>query len=222
MSEGERNRPLPAWAHHGEFFRGWLRNPRTVGAILPSSQSVAKLLVTGIRPGAKVIELGAGTGTVTQAILDAGVAPEDLLLLEKDKGFARFLMRRFPGVHIVNADALALDQFASQLSAPPDFVVSGLPLLLFSTEEKNQLLEHVFSVLAESGRFHQFSYIARYPLTKQQIDALRIRASLIGVAPFNVPPAFVYRLRRSTADHDQPSLLRASLRMLGIKNRRAG
>ena len=220
MAEQKKLDKVPAWYHHGKFFFGWLRNPRAVGAVFPSSPSVGKLLVTGIRPGARVIELGGGTGTVTQAILDAGVQREDLLVLEKDAGFAKFLKRRFPDVKVINADAVTLDQYASELSGPVDFVISGLPLLLFTSEERTQLLENVFKVLAPTGRFHQFSYVARCPVSAEQLNALGARTTMIGVAPFNVPPAFVYRLRRSAAGSQKDrSLLRSSLRMLGIGRR---
>lgn len=222
MSEPESPQQTSTWAQNANFFFGWLRNPRAVGAVLPSSPSVGKLLVTGVRPGARVIELGGGTGTVTQAILDAGVAREDLLVLEKDVSFAKFLKRRFPGVKIINADAVTLDRYVDELSGPPDFVISGLPLLLFSSDEKTQLLENVFKVLAPTGRFHQFSYVARCAVPAEQRRTLGARASLIGVAPFNVPPAFVYRMRRSAVGaRPEPSLLRTSLRKLGL-GRRAG
>jgi phospholipid N-methyltransferase len=221
MADRDRHRDAPGWVQHGKFFFGWLRNPRRVGAVFPSSPSVGKLLVTGVRPGARVIELGGGTGTVTQAILDAGVDSRDLLVLEKDPGFAKFLRRRFPDVNVVNADAVNLDQYAGELSGPIDFVISGLPLLLFSNEEKKRLLENVFKVLAPTGRFHQFSYVARCAVPAAQMREVGARASLIGVAPFNVPPAFVYRVRRSVAERRKRSLLRSTLRSLG-RGRRLG
>ena len=220
MADGEQTKKPSGWYQHAKFFFGWLRNPRAVGAVFPSSPSVGKLLVTGVRPGARVIELGGGTGTVTQAILDAGVSREDLLVLEKDATFAKFLKRRFPGVKIINADAVTLDRYAGELSGPADFVISGLPLLLFSGAEKAQLLEHVFAALAPTGRFHQFSYVARCAVPAENLRALGACASLIGVALFNVPPAFVYRLRKSVAGaQPEQSLLRTSLRKFGIGRR---
>lgn len=221
-SDNKKNKRHSAWYQHGRFFLSWLQNPRRVGAVLPSGPAVGKLLVTGVRPGARVIELGGGTGTVTQAILDAGVDRDDLIVLEKDAGFVKFLRRRFPGVKIIQANALDLDEYADQLSGPPDFVISGLPLLLFTNDEKKQLLENVFSVLAPRGRFHQFSYVARCNVPAEQLRAVGARASLIGVAAFNVPPCFVFRLRKSAAGtRKEPSVLRSSLRKLSL-GRRAG
>ena len=224
MSEESKKQQtwLSSWYQRGRFFYGWLRNPRRVGAVLPSGAAVGKLLVTGVRPGARVIELGGGTGTVTQAILDAGVDREDLLVLEKDPGFVKFLRRRFPGVKVIQANALELDIYANELSGAPDFVISGLPLLFFTNEEKKRLIDNVFAVLAPRGRFHQFSYVARCTVPAEQLRAVGARASLIGVALFNVPPCFVFRLRKSAAGaHKELSVLRSSLRKLGI-GRRAG
>ena len=220
MSEGDQEKRPSSWYQLGKFYLGWLRNPRGVGAVLPSGPAVGKLLVTGVRAGARVIELGGGTGTVTQAILDAGVSPDDLLVLEKDAGFVKFLRRRFPGIKVIQADALELDKYADELSGPPDFVISGLPLLLFSNEEKKRLIDNVFAVLPPRGRFHQFSYAARCTVPAEQLRAIGARASLIGVAAFNVPPCFVFRLRKSAAgSHKELSVLRTSLRKLGIGRR---
>lgn len=216
----KKSKQQSSWYQHGRFFFGWLRNPRRVGAVLPSGAAVGKLLVTGVRPGARVIELGGGTGTVTQAILDAGCDRDDLIVLEKDAGFVKFLRRRFPGVKIIQANALDLDKYADRLSGPPDFVISGLPLLLFTNEEKKRLIDNVFSVLAPRGRFHQFSYVARCTVPAEQLRAVGARASLIGVALFNVPPCFVFRLRKSEAGtHKELSVLRSSLRKLGLGRR---
>ena len=65
-------------AHCGVFFRSWIRDPFHVASIVPSGRWLAKLMATGLEPGARVVELGAGTGTLTEAILDRGVLPEDL------------------------------------------------------------------------------------------------------------------------------------------------
>jgi phospholipid N-methyltransferase len=156
-------------------------------------------MVQGLRPGVRVIELGAGTGTVTRAILDAGVRPEDLLIIEKNAEFSRFLSRRFPGVAVANADALELGRHLGHLSGPADFVISGLPLVLFSAAERMRLLSQALAALAPDGVFHQFSYIGRFPIGRAQLGAVGAESSLMGFAAFNIPPAFVYRLCRSAA-----------------------
>ena len=69
----------------------------------PSSRRLANLMVADVGPGSRVIELGAGTGVVTQAILDAGVSPEDLIVIEQNEEFAELLKARFPEVTVVRA-----------------------------------------------------------------------------------------------------------------------
>ena len=197
MSSGETKRRSHSWYQRGRFFRAWMRDPLSVGALVPSSRSLAKLMVRGLKPGMRVIELGAGTGMVTQAILDAGIHSRDLLVIEKNEGFAELLELCFPGVAVVNANASSLDQHTGHFSGPADAIISGLPLVLFSPEERARLLSMAMANLSSNGSFYQFSYVGRFPVGRERRRSLEVDASLMGVALFNVPPAFVYRLRRS-------------------------
>ena len=173
-----------------------VRNPRSVGAVAPSSRRLANHMVADIVPGSRVIELGAGTGALTRAILACGVSPADLLAIEQNEAFSEMLRKRFPGVAVVTDNASALSRHAHVLTGPADFVVSGLPLLLFTPGRKLRLLHQVFSVLAEQGAFHQFTYGGRCPVERAVLHRLGLEATLLRFTPMNVPPAFVYRLRR--------------------------
>ena len=97
----------------GHFFKGWIRNPLAMGAFAPSGKSLAKLMAKDVGAGSRVIELGAGTGTVTEALLANGVAPSNLYVVERDPQFVKILERRFPRCHVIAADALALDSASS-------------------------------------------------------------------------------------------------------------
>jgi phospholipid N-methyltransferase len=178
------------------FFVSWLQDPLAIGAIAPSGRLLAKLMASGIAPGARVVELGAGTGTLTQAILKAGVAPCDLYVVEQNRRFAATLTRKFPLCEIVIGDALTLAKHLGGLAGAVDFVISGLPLLLFSTEQKRRLLEQSFSLLRPHGRLHQFTYGGRCSVPRALLDELGLRKSLIGISPLNLPPAFVYKIQR--------------------------
>ena len=180
----------------GQFFRGWIQNPFAVGAVAPSGRSLAKLMATGLGPGARVIELGGGTGTVTQAIIDSGVVPEDLVVVEQNALFVKLLRRRFPGTSVVEADATALTEHFGAARGSFDFAISGLPLLLFSPAQKVSLLAQVFELLGNQGLLHQFTYGGRCPIGRDLRARLGVQSSLLGIAPFNLPPAFVYRLAR--------------------------
>src|SRR5690606_20576575 len=169
-----------------------------IGAVAPISRLLAKLMASNLRPGSRVIELGAGTGTVTRAILDSGVRPEDLFIIEQNADFVDLLRRRFPLCPILQADAGALAAYVGELPERFDFIISGLPLLLFSRMQKMRILSQAFDVLRPDGHFHQFTYAGRCPVGRELRAQLRLESSLIGFAPLNLPPAFVYRFARAT------------------------
>ena len=126
--------------HRGVFFRSWLRDPFHVASVAPSSRWLAKLMATNIETGARVVELGAGTGSLTTAILDRGVRPEDLYLVEQHPDFVTVLKDRFPRAHVVEADAATLSAKLEVLHGTVDFVVSGLPILWFNRDKKAGIL----------------------------------------------------------------------------------
>lgn len=182
--------------HRGVFFRSWLRDPFNVAAIAPSSRWLARLMATGVHPAARIVELGAGTGTLTEALLEVGVRPENLFLVEQHADFVAVLRARFPGATVIEADAAALTRPLGVLRGSIDYVISGLPILWFHRDKKAAILEEAFALLAASGRFHQFTYLGRPPIGSRLLTQLRLRAELLGVAPMNLPPAFVYRFER--------------------------
>ena len=181
----------------GSFFLSWLQNPFSVGAVAPSGRELGRLMTTGLVPGARVIELGAGTGTLTRAILDRGVAPSDLYVVEQNPKFAAILKGRFPACEIVAADAQSLARHLQGLCGTVDFVISGLPLLLFNTAQKARVLEEAFSMLVPGGCVHQFTYAGRCSVGRGLLGRLSLNATLIGIAALNIPPAFVYRLAKA-------------------------
>ena len=195
MSSADRDRHTSG--DLGQFLRSWFKDPKLIGAVAPSGRALAKLMSKGLRPGARVIELGAGTGTVTEALLRTGVRPEDLHLLERNEAFFDILARRFPRCPLVPADALELrERFKDSLHSF-DFVVSGLPLLLFAPEEKTRLFEQIFDVLGPHGAYQQFTYGARCPIDRAQRKRLGLERKLLGFAALNIPPAVVYRFSRA-------------------------
>ncbi len=188
--------PPPARQHFRHFLRGWLRDPRSMGAVAPSGRALARLIATGVTSAATVLELGAGTGSLTEALLAKGVQPANLYLVERDPELAAVLRKRFVGCHVFAADALALSR-----ELPPgltyDFVISGLPLLLFSPEQRFELLRQILALLRPNGFYQQFTYGGRCPIDRQTRRKLKVNSVLLGIAALNLPPAFVYRLTRA-------------------------
>src|SRR5262245_16517032 len=145
------------------FLKRWLRRPFATGAVVPSGRLLAEAMakstqsVIAGRPG-HVVELGAGTGEVTKALLAAGIAPERLVLVERDPEFATFLRRHFPRPHIVEGDAQRLPHLlADHGLTPVAAVVSSLPLLSLPGEVVAGIVGGIFEALPRGGALVQFT-----------------------------------------------------------------
>ncbi|MGU7776214.1 class I SAM-dependent methyltransferase [Burkholderia sp. MR1-5-21] len=181
------------------FLRTWLRNPRRVGALAPSSPALAALMTTQIsHDDASVIELGAGTGVFTRALLARGVGSDRLVLVEADPAFAGALRRQFPTLRVMQMDAAELGLTGSFFGAErAHAIVSGLPLVAMPVEQAVAIVQGAFAHhLAAGGAFYQFTYAPRCPIPRRQLEAIGIRAARVGIAWMNFPPAVVYRFER--------------------------
>lgn len=183
----------------GTFLGQWLRDPVRTASVTPSGRQLAHLMVAALPPGARrVVEIGAGTGVFTRALLEAGIPREHLLVVEINPRLAAFLEQRFAGVRVVCADARQLES----LLAPPDLaaadaggidaVVSGLGLLSMRAETRCAILRAAFAVLAPGGRFVQFTYGPTSPVRRGERAALGLAVRRSGFALRNLPPATVY------------------------------
>jgi phospholipid N-methyltransferase len=181
------------------FLRSWLDDPFAVGAVAPSGRSLAKLMTRELGPGDRVIELGPGTGTVTRAILGRGVRPEDLVLIERGRRFADRLCRDFPDVTVLKGDATVAQEALAGCHGTFDYVISGLPLVLFSREQKSRVLQQSLSYLNDSGAMLQFTYGGRCPVDRRELERHGLTRRCVGFIALNVPPAFVYRIARVRA-----------------------
>ncbi|MET0232577.1 MAG: methyltransferase domain-containing protein [Rhodanobacteraceae bacterium] len=184
------------------FFRQWLRNPRAMAALSPSSRQLARLMIDQLPDRARhIVELGGGTGVITQALLEHGIEPERLLVVELNEELHQLLHQRFPEVRVVCGDAQELKSivvdggFAQGESV--DAVVSGLGMLSMSRSTQRAILSGVFAVLGEHGRFIQFTYGPASPLSRELLTELGLQGQRAGVAWLNVPPATVYVYTRA-------------------------
>lgn len=177
------------------FFRAWTRDPLRVGAISPSSTALADIITSEITPSAApVIELGPGTGAFTRALLSRGLREQDLTLVEAGAEFASVLRRRFPGTRLLHIDAARLGGYDPLGQAGA--VVSGLPLLAMAPRKAIAILKGAFCHLRPGGAFYQFTYGPRCPVSQRILDRMGLKATRIGRALLNLPPATVYRITR--------------------------
>lgn len=143
------------------FFRGFVERPMAVGSVLPTSGITARRMASVVdrRSTLPVLELGPGTGVVTRAILDHGVAPERLVCVEYSADFVAHLRRRFPAVRVVEGDAFDLDAAIPDLAGKKfDSAVSALPLLHFPVERRVAYLDALLDRLPPGRPVVQITY----------------------------------------------------------------
>lgn len=177
---------------HLLFLRHWFSRPFQTAAIAPSSRWLARAMTAGIEPGQRILELGPGTGSFTQALLKRGVDEADLLLVERNPAFATLLAERFPRARIVLGDAASLPID----DALADAAVSGLPLLSMPAPQVMRILRAAFGRLRPGASFWQFTYGPRCPVPRTVLNRLGLVAHHTRFVPFNLPPASVYRISR--------------------------
>ncbi len=179
------------------FLRDWVSDPFRVGAVAPSSHSLADL-ITGEITGAQapIIELGPGTGVFTRRLIERGIPQEKMALVESGQEFAKHLDWRFPDARVLCMDASALDKIELFGGQQAGAVVSGLPLLSMPLRQIIRILRASFFHLRPGASFYQFTYGLGCPVPKPILDRCGLRARRIGGTLINVPPAAVYRISR--------------------------
>lgn len=186
------------------FFGQWLANPRQTAAITPSSPDLVAAVMAELPEGAKrVIELGAGTGVFTRALLQHGLRADDLLVLELNPVMHGNLQQQFQDAHVVLGNAIhvvELGHSAGYLqSGLADAVVSGLGLLAMDRATQSVILQAAFECLRPGGVFIQFTYGPLSPVPEQILSGLGMAARRGTFVLRNVPPATVWIFARSRA-----------------------
>jgi phosphatidylethanolamine/phosphatidyl-N-methylethanolamine N-methyltransferase len=180
-----------------QFIRSWIEKPLSTGAVMPSSRVLARAMARYVDPQAAgpVIELGPGTGPVTQALVKQGIDPARLILVEFNPDFCRLLRSRYPQATVVQGDAYRLRRLLeTYVDEPAAAIVSGLPLVTKPLRTRLRLISDAMTLLATGAPFVQFTYAMLPPIPKE-LSGVRAEASeLIWM---NLPPArvWVYRGR---------------------------
>ncbi|MDF2811860.1 MAG: phospholipid methyltransferase [Microvirga sp.] len=174
------------------FLRLWLERPLAIGAVMPSSKALARTMASYVDPRipGPVVELGPGTGPVTDALIRRGVAQDRLILVEFNPEFCQLLKRRFPKATIIQGDAYDLAETLSGiLQEPAAATVSSLPLFTKPMDHRLELLEAAQAVMHPDAPFIQFTYAVVPPIPARS-GSHRARGS--NRVWRNLPPARVW------------------------------
>ena len=175
------------------FLREWIVNPQRTGAVAPSSPMLTAAMARWLPrdPESYVLELGPGTGAVTDALLKNGLREDRLVAIEHNVTLAKLLRRRFSRAHIIAGDAWELDTLLADLPQPVasvGAVISSLPLLNFPEEKANALAQKIRNILEPRGRWVQYSYQILKNRSRGGKDFQLIASKIVW---FNIPPARV-------------------------------
>jgi phosphatidylethanolamine/phosphatidyl-N-methylethanolamine N-methyltransferase len=178
------------------FLRSWIEKPLHMGAVMPSGRVLARTMAqyVDIKSSAPVVELGPGTGAITNALIEHGVDQKRLVLVEYNPGFCALLRDRYPQATVVQGDAYALrDTLWNVLGMPASAVVSGLPLVTKPMLTRLKLIRDAFSALAPAAPFVQFTYSVAPPIPKSLPGVSTEASERIWM---NLPPARVWVYRK--------------------------
>ena len=197
------------WLH----FRRFLAHPARLAAIFSSSENLSRLVAEQVRPvdDGIVLELGAGTGAVTGALLSAGVPADRLIAVELDAQMAEFLRGAYPEVAVVQGSALGLRELL-----PPSAIgrigsiVSGIPASLMPIERQRELVSGILSLIPAGRPFIVYSYRLTSPLPAR---TLGLECKRLAFTLRNLPPASVWAYRADGRERAQAAADRSEADM---------
>lgn len=176
------------------FFYKFIRTPKAIGSVTPSSRHLANKMVSAVQWNeiTSVAELGAGTGVITQAIHRSLKQETKVMLFERDSHLRKQLEQQHPGF-TTHSDAKSIHSVVRQQGLEHvDCIISGLPFANFPQQVRNDLMEQIVNSLKPDGLFIAFQYTLQ--MKKQLSKHFEIEA--IQFVMLNVPPAFVYVCRK--------------------------
>jgi phosphatidylethanolamine/phosphatidyl-N-methylethanolamine N-methyltransferase len=179
-----------------KFFCAWIQSPASVASVVPSSKELAAAMIEAgeLSPGQRILELGPGTGVFTRALLEAGIEEQKLVLVEYSPEFANQLKQDFPKATIIEGDAFLVLKELKQNGELFSAVLSGLPLLMFSEDVREDCIRESLEILRPGSYFCQFTY-SPTPLVP---DNSEWEAKVSERIWQNIPPAVVWSYRKTT------------------------
>lgn len=174
-----------------------LKNPRQLGAVAPSSRHLGALLArhTIIDDVSPIIELGGGTGALTRVLINTGLDPRRLYVIELDPALAAYLKSALPQVNVIHGNAAELDQILPhEVIGKVQRIVSGLPMINMPEIIRRKILESCFNVMAPEGAYLQYTYSPRSSIDAK---AYHLKKKRLGTIFRNLPPATVWQYTKA-------------------------
>lgn len=186
------------------FFKRFLANPGLIGALLPSSPALCREITShiNIESAEAVVELGPGTGVITDEILERINPQTKFVAIELDNKMYETLRQNRPSLNIVNDSAENLPEIMRNAEIKYlNAIVSGLPWAAFPEKLQMAILKSVVDSLSNGGYFTTFAYLQGLMLPAGQRFKKLLKKSfkevnISRVIWNNIPPAIVYRCKK--------------------------
>ncbi|GMG73320.1 SAM-dependent methyltransferase [Priestia aryabhattai] len=176
------------------FIKEYIRHPRTVGAVMPSSKQLAKEMVKPIpfKTATCIVEYGPGTGVFTEEIIQHKDSDTIFLAIEANETFYQMLKEKYAhveNVYIIHDSAENIKLYLNQYGiGKVDYIVSGLPFTSLPYPISKSILQETANVLGKEGNFITFQYskvkCSFFSSFFDNVDFKRVC--------WNVPPAYVF------------------------------
>lgn len=175
------------------FLKSFLKNPGRTGSVIQSSPFLVKKMTDPVdyRNAKVIVEFGAGTGVVTDRILEKMSPEATLLCFEIDKNLYQKLAGRIndPRIRLINDGAENLGKYLAKNNlAGVDYIISGLPLVSLPKKTSAQIVAETQKHLKRGGKYVQFQYSL---VSRKEFKSMFSEMRLC-FTPLNIPPAFVY------------------------------
>lgn len=172
------------------FLKNFIKNPRQIGSIIPSSRKLSKKMAEQINyDKAKfIIELGPGVGPYTNIILKNKKETTGYIAFEKNEDMAKILKGKFPGIDIYNKAEEMSAIIRKNNIKNVDYIISGLPFTVLEKEIRKTILNQIYDNLDSGGKFVTFQYsLDLYKHLKNTYNKVEVK-----IVPINIPVAFIY------------------------------
>ena len=173
-----------------EFYKSLLKSPSQISSIVPSSRFLAKAMCQFIQLSEEesIIEVGPGTGAITQAILNKIHSPSQLTLIEKNKVLYRYLRKYFNDINLLHCGIEEFEKKQQATKHKLKYIVSSLPLMSMPEAIKKQCIDAMIALLPPKGYLIQYTYhLFKKEIIQSDILALKEKRLVL----LNLPPAKV-------------------------------